>query len=97
MKFEVFYTSCILIIFGNMACNSRQDKDVRGWRTMRKIGYAICTNCGCNKTAVEIYRCQSCGKMYCKKCVGDITNCPNSECGTRSLEHKGYIQPFDEI
>jgi len=35
--------------------------------------------------------------MYCEKCAQDNAACPDSECGTRSLEHKGYILPFDEI
>ena len=68
-----------------------------GWGTMIKIGYAICTNCGCNKATVEVYRCQDCKKMYCKKCLEDVANCSNPECGTTNLEHKGYIQPFDEV
>ena len=81
----------------NTAYSSRQDNKVKGWGTMIKIGYAICTNCGCNKATVEVYRCQDCKKMYCKKCLEDVANCSNPECGTTSLEHKGYIQPFDEV
>ncbi|MBZ5752023.1 hypothetical protein M3184_02600 [Metabacillus litoralis] len=65
--------------------------------TLRKIGYAICTNCGCNESEIEIYQCESCGKRCCSKCAQDVVGCPDSDCGTNNLKQKGYIQPFDEL
>ena len=64
---------------------------------MGKTAYGICMNCGCNKFTVEIYRCDSCRKMYCKKCAHDDVTCLNPECETGNLVHKGYIHPYDKV
>jgi hypothetical protein len=64
---------------------------------MLKTAYGICMNCGCNKFTVEVYRCDGCRKMYCRRCVQDETVCPDSDCETGHLVHKGYIHPYDEL
>lgn len=87
----------ILMIIGNMAFNSRKRNKIRGWEMMIKTGYAICTNCGCNKRSVKIYRCQNCNKTYCELCTDGRVTCSNSRCEAGRLKYKGYIQPFDEV
>jgi hypothetical protein len=63
---------------------------------MGKTAYGICMNCGCNKSTVEVYRCDSCKKMYCSNCAQEAATCPDLKCGTGHLELKGYIEPYDE-
>jgi hypothetical protein len=50
--------------------------------------FEMCTNCGCNEEAVEVYKCYECNGTNCYVCSNRgifSTKCPNCDSGGQKL------------